>query len=236
MKQFISVVVPAYNEEAYLEHCLNALASQTYPAERYEVVVVDNASTDSTAQIAAAWDARVITEPQKGVAQARQTGFLAARGSVIASTDADTTVSSDWVERIAGRFSTTPDLGGVFGPVYWPDGRPLERWALRYPVSWGLAASNRVGRSLWWGSNFAVQRDVFLAVGGFPTHFGSGEDTDLSLRVSRAALIRYDPALVVYSSNRRMEIGWGRYTYDTVAHVVQRFVLHRPPPPMMDIR
>ncbi len=117
----VSVVVPAYNEERYLGRCLAALARQTYPADRFEVIVVDNGSTDATAELARRYGVRVIAEPRKGVAYARQTGFEAARGEVIASTDADTVVPPFWVSRIAAHFWADPVLGAVYGPVYWPD-------------------------------------------------------------------------------------------------------------------
>lgn len=238
MKNFpyISVVIPAYNERDYLEISLSSLANQSYPHDRYEVIVVDNASTDSTARIAQEWGAIVVEEPCKGVARARQTGFLAARGNIIASTDADTAVSPDWLARIDRIFRTGHYTGGVYGPVYWPDGKPLERWMLQYPVTSMLALSNRFGRSLWWGSNFAIRREVFLSVGGFSTDMPAGEDTDLSLRVNRYYNIRYDPDLVAYSSPRRMRRGYVRYTYDFAQHVVQRFILYSTLPPMMDIR
>jgi len=233
----ISVVIPAYNEEQYLGHCLAALARQTYPADRFEVIVVDNGSTDATAEIARRHGARVVVEPHKGVARARQAGFEAARGAVIASTDADTVVPPFWVARIAEHFRADPALGAVYGPVYWPDGRQMEQLLVRYPITWGLWASNRVRRSLWWGSNFAVRREVFREAGGFPVDWTSGEDTDLSLRVSRIAPVRFDPDLVVHASSRRTREGWHHVIGSSTVNALSRFVLRRPPPlPMHDIR
>jgi len=233
----ISVVVPAYNEEKYLDVCLSSLANQTYPAHKYEVLVVNNASTDSTTTIAREWGATVIDEPMKGVARARQTGFLAARGPIIASTDADTAVSEDWLARIAAAFSRNPHLGGIYGPVYWPDGQAVERWMLEYPASWVMTITNRLRYSLWWGSNFAVSCDAFRLVGGFSTEMPSGEDTDLSLRMSRYFTIHYDPDLIAYSSARRIaKVGPVRYSYQTVEHAVRRFILQDALPEMQDFR
>lgn len=231
-----SVVVPAYNEELYLSRCLEALSSQTCPAERFEVIVVDNGSTDATAAIAQRYRARVVVEPRKGVARARQTGFEASRGEIIASTDADAAVCSTWVASILSHFEADPDLGGAYGPVYWPEGRLLERLLLRYPGTWLLWSSNSLGRTLWWGSNFAVRREVFHAAGGFPTHWASNEDTDLSLRVSRIAKTRYDRAMLVCASPRRAREGWAHFGKRTSLDVANRFLLRRPPPPLPDIR
>lgn len=233
---FISVVIPAHNEEGYLGRCLQALRAQNYPISRFEVIVVDNASTDATAKIARRFGARVVAEPRKGVARARQTGFEAAQGEVIASTDADTVVPSFWLARIAAHFETDPTLGGVYGPVHWLDGRSVEQLALRYPATWALRASNRLGRSLWWGSNFALRRDVFWEAGGFPVDWPSAEDTDLSLRVSHIAPVRFDPGLIVHASARRTREGWGHLAHRTVVNIVNRFLLRRPPLPLPDLR
>jgi len=233
----VSVVVPAYNEEKYLGRCLAVLARQTYPAGLFEVIVVDNGSTDGTAEIARRYGARVVVEPHKGVARARQAGFEAAQGEVIASTDADTVVPPFWVSRIAAHFRADPVLGAVYGPVYWPDGRLIEQFWLRYPVTWVLWVSNRVRRNLWWGSNFAVRGNVFWEAGGFPVDWYSGEDTDLSLRVSRIASVRFDRDLAVYASPRRAGEGWHRVVARSAANAASRFLLRRPPLlPMTDIR
>ncbi|MCD6290651.1 MAG: glycosyltransferase [Anaerolineae bacterium] len=204
---FVSVVIPAFNEEKYLGACLYALRRQTYPANHYEVIVVNNASIDATATIAWRYGARVVWEPRRGIPRARQAGFQAARGEIIASTDADTVVPPDWIERIVTNFQAHPEWGGLYGPVYWPEGRLHERLIMRYPVTWMLALSNRLGRSYWIGSNFAVRRDPFWQVGGFNEAWECGEDGDLSLRMSRITRIGFDPKLAVYSSNRRAREG-----------------------------
>jgi len=232
---FLSVVIPAYNEEKYLGRCLRSLREQHYPASCYEVVVVDNGSTDATAEIARSFGARVVWELRKGVARARQTGFEAARGEVIASTDADVELPPYWLARIAAHFEDDPELGGVYGPVYYYDGGLPEQLLVRYPVTWVLALSNRVKLSLWYGSNFAVRREVFWQAGGFPVDWASGEDTDLSMRVNRISRVRFDPDLVIYASSRRMREGWG-LVERSVANTMRRFVLRKPPVPLPDIR
>lgn len=232
----LSVVIPAYNEEQYLPACLRALRGQK-DAPPFEVIVVDNASTDSTACIAEEFGAHVVAEPRKGVARARQTGFEAASGEIIASTDADTIVPPDWLACIAAHFQAAPDLGGVYGPVHWHDGRPIERLILRHVATRGQWLSNRARRDLWWGSNFAVRRAVFWQAGGFPVDWPCWEDNDLSLRVSRIARVRFDPNLVVYASSRRAREGWAKLGRDTTIRAVERFVLRRPPSiPMVDLR
>jgi glycosyltransferase involved in cell wall biosynthesis len=144
---FFSVVIPAYNEERYLPRCLESLRAQNYPAKEFEIIVVDNASTDATPDIARRFGARVVYESAKGIAHARQRGFEAAQGEFIANTDADTAVPNNWLSRMAWHFGQEPHLGGVYGPVYWFDGRLHEEWIMRYPVTWALSMSNRINRS-----------------------------------------------------------------------------------------
>ncbi len=99
-------------------------------------------------------------------------------------------------------------------------------------------ASNRVRRSLRWGSNFAVRREVFWEAGGFPVQWGagSGEDTDLARRVRRIAPVHFDPDLVVYASSCRTRKGWASIGKRTAASVANRVVLRRSPLPFPDIR
>src|SRR4051794_27972494 len=91
-----SIVVPAYNEVAYLGLALQALLQQDF-AEPYEIIVVDNDSTDRTGEIAASYGVTVVRETARGVCQARQRGTIEARGEIVVSTDADTVPPRDWL-------------------------------------------------------------------------------------------------------------------------------------------
>src|SRR3990167_9148920 len=95
-QHYISVVVPAFNEEKYLSRCLESFKQQDYPKEKFEVIVVDNNSTDKTPKIAQSYEARLVGCQVRGVAVSRQAGGQAAKGEIIAGTDADTVVSTNW--------------------------------------------------------------------------------------------------------------------------------------------
>src|SRR4030042_4934425 len=112
---FVSVVIPAYNEEAYLLSCLESIKNQDYAAE-YEVIVVDNASTDNTAKIARDWGAEVVYESKRSPACARQKGAEAATGRIIAFIDADARSPSHWLSPLVWRFFCTPEIVAVSGP------------------------------------------------------------------------------------------------------------------------
>src|SRR5690606_3738596 len=109
----ITVVVPAYNEEAYLGACLSSLHAQSRPAD--EIIVVDNNSTDQTETIARRYSATVISEKRQGIWAASRAGYDAASGDVIARCDADSVLPCDWIERIEAAFSSHEVLA-VTGP------------------------------------------------------------------------------------------------------------------------
>ena len=199
----VSVVVPARNEEAFLPHCLQRIAHQTL--KPLEVIVVDSASTDRTAQVAKDHGARVIRLDEPGVGRARHAGFQAAAGEVIASTDADALVPRDWLERLVSPFGD-PAVVGSFGTVS-PQGYPLSAWvyALFQRVNW------RLGIPLFCGPNFAVRREAFLKVGGFLGPRGpyqEAEDVRLGLKLRRVGRIIYLPYLSVEVSPRSLSPGY----------------------------
>jgi glycosyltransferase involved in cell wall biosynthesis len=236
---FISVVIPAYNEARYIGDCLEALCAQTYPPQQFEIIVADNGSSDDTVRLARAYGARVVTELKKGVALARQRGFQEARGSLIASTDADTRVPPWWLERIAVDFAREQALGGVCGPVYFADGRLHERLIMRYPVTWAMSLFNHLGHTLWGGSNFAVRAEVFWQVGGFSGFDNAGlagEDIYLAQQLRRITRLLFDPRLAVYTSSRRTREGYANFLRRTTTTLVRVVLLHQRPLPWPDIR
>ena len=99
----VSVVIPAYDEEDYLLACLESIRKQDY-AGKYEVIVVDNASTDNTARLARDWGAKVVHESKRSTACARQKGAEVATGKIIAFIDADTRAPGHWLSTIVWRF------------------------------------------------------------------------------------------------------------------------------------
>jgi glycosyltransferase involved in cell wall biosynthesis len=104
----ISFVVPAYNEEAYLPACLESILAQTrtLPAESSEIIVVNNASTDRTREVALRYPGvSVVDEPRKGLTFARQAGFAASSGALIANVDSDSRLTPGWLAQVLATFS-----------------------------------------------------------------------------------------------------------------------------------
>ncbi len=206
----VSVVIPAYNEEKYLPLCLESIKKQDYAAE-YEVIVVDNASTDNTAKIALDWGAKVVYESKRSPACARQRGAEVATGEVIAFIDADTQAPPCWLSAIVSRFVQEPKTVVISGPYAYFDAGSIARIA-SYIGNFISIIIDQVFRkvlnkgSAVWGSNFAVRRSALLEVGGFDTSIRFyGEEYELSLRLRIAGKGGIIPRLFVLTSARRLK-------------------------------
>jgi len=208
-KPLFSVVVPAYNEEKYLSLCLASLVSQNFPKTKYEVIVVDNGSTDKTTQIAKKYKVRLIKESRKGVVFARQTGFLATRGKIICSTDADCFIPSNWLKKIASTFKKNPDLIAIGGNLDLMHVDNFFKLMIKFFAPPGLFLDQllRLGSGLY-SPNFAIKKSVFLKIGGFDTSLLTGEDLEISKRARKAGQIRFLNNLKVQTSARRFEQGF----------------------------
>ena len=219
----ISFVVPAYNEEAYLPACLDAILAQTrtlpagLSADDIEIIVVNNASTDRTRDVALSYPGvTVVDEPRKGLTFARQAGFAASSGALIANVDADSRLTPGWLARVLTTFAepTAPNklpLAALSGPILYYDLTPRQRVLVHvfYLTAWATYAMNRyilrVG-SMVQGGNFVTSRAALEAIGGFNTAISFyGEDTDIARRLNEVGEVRFTFALKMFSSARRLK-------------------------------
>jgi glycosyltransferase involved in cell wall biosynthesis len=201
----VSVVVPALNEAAFLPRCLQALAAQDY-AGGYEVIVVDNNSTDATSAIARSYGATVVCEPEPGVCSARQKGTEVARGEIVVSTDADTTVGPGWLSRITATFDGNSECVCVAGPCQYRGG---PWWGMAYiKVLFGLVCGVfRVTGHVFYvtATNLAFRKSAFT--GYDVTLTQGGDEVDLLRRLRRrgkVVFVRENPCL---TSPRRLVNG-----------------------------
>jgi GT2 family glycosyltransferase len=215
MNPAISVVVPVRDGERRLPALLGSLAAQTLARERFEIVVVDNASRDLTAEAARTGGANtVVSEPVPGRARARNAGVAAASADRIAFVDADCSAQPGWLEALAGCLERSPLAAG---PVNLLTGSPPAR-AERLEALWRFKQAEHVERDGWAASaNLGIRRDAFAAVGGFDVAYERiGEDVDLCLRARSAGYgLAYCPdAAVDHAAETR------------VATVLRRGVAH----------
>ncbi len=183
-----SVVIPAYQAEATIGGCIRALSHQTIPRDRYEIIVVDDGSTDRTAEVARRAGAdRVLTILHRGPAAARNAGVEAARGEIVLFTDADCEPFPDWIERMTAPFAD-PQVAGAKGAYRtrqrgWIARLVQLEYEFRYERMARLSAIDFIDTYA-----AAYRRDVFLRAGGFPADVPvpSVEDIDLSFRLAQA--------------------------------------------------
>ena len=209
----ISFVIPAYNEEDYIGPCLESVARELASADcEAEIIVVNNASTDDTRERAAAVaGVKIVDEPEKGLVRARQAGYLAATGELIANIDADTRLPAGWLKTVLDAFDRDANLAAISGPLIYYDMSPFGRALVRIFYGFGYLVYLFLHRILHKGAmiqggNFVVRRSVLDAIGGYDTTIEFyGEDTDVARRVSQKGRVKWTFRLPVYSSARRMK-------------------------------
>jgi glycosyltransferase involved in cell wall biosynthesis len=231
----ISVIVCAHNEARYLASCLHSLLAQTRPPD--EIIVVNNASTDATGDVAAGVPGvRVVSEHRKGLVIAREIGRRAALGDVLAYVDADCRAPLTWLARVERRFRITPGLLALSGPYRYYDwhwwGRALVRGYdfTVAPVTHVLVKHLlRIG-TVFYGGNFAVRADALERIGGFDTSIEfHGEDTNLGRRLHQAGRVALCYECYMYTSARRfMAMGTGAVFRLYVRNFTSELLHHRP--------
>ncbi len=199
----ISVVVPALNEEKFIAECLESLKNQDYQGE-YEIIVVDNGSSDNTVGIARSYGAKVIPCLKKrSVTYARQVGAEAATGDIIVQADADTVYPRDWLTKIAEHFTSHPDTVALAGRFLYKD--PPSWAGFEYVLrDW----TNRLSAALFHrpllvsGATFAFCKRAFLDMGGYNESSFSADQLGISGRLSKAGKILYDRDFYALTSSR----------------------------------
>jgi glycosyltransferase involved in cell wall biosynthesis len=208
----LSFVIPAYNEEHYLGDCLKAIFAQKQglPYE-IEIVVVNNASTDRTKEVAKSYPGVVVVdEKEKGIVRARLAGLLVSTGDLIANVDADTRLTPGWIKKAMEAFAKDKKLVALSGPfIYYDAPRKVQiftrlYWCLAFPVYLLNRFVLRVG-SMLQGGNYVVRRSAIEAIGGYNTDIDFyGEDVDIARRLNKIGKVRFTFKLPMYSSGRRL--------------------------------
>lgn len=200
----ISVVIPSRDDAAFLRTCLLALARQTRAPD--EIIVVDNGSTDDTAEVARSAGARVVVEPIAGILRASAAGFDAAQGEIIARLDTDSVPPADWVERVEALLGGASAPALVTGPGDFYGAGPVTRWLGRvvYLGGYFWAVGRLLGHPPVFGSNFAMHRDTWLSVRSrvHRTVRMVHDDFDLAIQLEPGVDIIYDHDLRVGISAR----------------------------------
>ncbi|MDO8721500.1 MAG: glycosyltransferase [Syntrophales bacterium] len=198
-----SVIVPACNAEKTLPACLEALGDQSVARTDYEVIVVDDGSTDRTSETAKRSNVKYLFQPNQGPAAARNRGAAEARGHLIFFTDSDCVPDHKWLEEMARPFGD-PEVAGVKGAYKTKQRELAARFAQaefedRYDLLRKSPAIDMVDTY-----SAAFGKDVFSEIGGFDRSFpvANNEDTDLSYRlVAAGRKLVFNPEAFVYHTH-----------------------------------
>ena len=208
----VSLVIPVYNEAERIHDCLAAIAAQSH--KPFEVIVVDNNSTDGSAAIARAFPfVTLLQEPKQGVVHARDRGFNAARGDIIGRIDADTLIPTNWIATVQRLFNEDSDLDAVSGAMLYRD-VSLAQSVNRVDACWRARMARLLGREVGLqGASMALRRSVWQAVRGEVCHEkGLHEDLDFCIHATQLGYtMRYDPRLVASVSFRQADYRLGSF-------------------------
>jgi len=170
----LSFVIPAYNEEKCIGPCLSAvIKALESTGKQAEIIVVNNASTDKTAEVAGSFSGvQVVHEPKKGLLHARQAGYGAATGDILANIDADTMIDDEWLNRVHQEFNGNDNLVALSGPFIYYDlpkhKRPLVK-IFYYAGYISHLFNDKILRTgaMMQGGNFIVKKNALDKIGGF---------------------------------------------------------------------
>lgn len=213
---FISVVVPVRNGEGMIGDCIASILACEYPADRHEVLVIDNASTDATAEVVSSHPVRLLSEPRRGVSFARNRGIREGKGEVFVFIDGDCLADPTWLRELARPFED-PSVGCVAGELrHLPATTVAERQAVRMLGEWQRYAVNS-NPPYAITANAAYRRQVFEQVGPFDTRMPRAQDVELGLRFSERSNMRLVYAAEAVARHRhrstqrgffRQQLGW----------------------------
>ncbi|HEY2431610.1 MAG TPA: glycosyltransferase [Vicinamibacterales bacterium] len=230
----ISVVVPFHNEQAYITRCVEALLSQDYPRDRYEIVLVDSNSTDRSADIVRQYsDVRLLSESTPGSYAARNRGVAASGGATIAFTDSDCAPDRTWLSTIHEELSV-PGTQVVLGRArYATESLTLSMLANYETAKAAYVFSSRNGE-IYYGytNNMAVRRPAFDAVGPFEAWM-RGADTIFVCRLAEAFsadAVRYSPQMNIQHLEMTSAWTWlgKKHLYGRSAQRSRAFARRRP--------
>lgn len=204
-KNFYSFIIPAYNEEQLLPKCLDSLKRQK--GAPFEIIVVNNNSTDKTASIAKKMGVIVVNENKQGLSNARNRGFKEAKGNIICFIDADGVVSRYWLKMAELTFKTSLKANALSGLIIYTHKNPFKHvWYNAYtffPYLYQYLLNIVTGRlGLIPGNNMAIKREVFEKLGGFESVIG--EDLWLTKKYFKMGFrgARFIPGMVIRYSSR----------------------------------
>lgn len=196
----VSVIIPALNEEKYIEKTLKSLKKQTY--KKIEIIVVDNNSTDNTREIAKKYADKVIVERKRGVSIARNRGAREAKGEILIFVDADTCLEKNCIENLVKAYVKDKKIVCATGFVF-SKGKLLYKiiYALTSLIAWFLSFI----KPQFYGIIFSCKKNAFEKVKGFNENLITCEDIELTEKLAEVGKCKFIYKAKAFSSPRRLE-------------------------------
>lgn len=201
----ISIIVPAYNEEKHIGKTLQSILRQTY--RNFEIIVVDNNSTDKTNFIARKYTKKVFLEKKRGYHVAVSRGVRESKGSIIAVADSDTTYPKNWLKQIIKEFGKNKNVVGVYGTGKLNDHHPIMNMISEPVTSIFQKYSKMIGHDNTIGFNFAIKKEAYIKCGGYDPEIYNdiGLDLELGRRIQKIGELRLNTSIKAYTSSRRLK-------------------------------
>ncbi|MDO8610024.1 MAG: glycosyltransferase family 2 protein [bacterium] len=221
----ISVVIPCFNEETYIENCLISLQRQI--TQPFEIIVVDNNCTDETIKIALKYQVKVIKESQQGMIAARNTGFDAVKGDIIARCDADTILPENWITKINDHFSTDSKISALTGPITYYDG--IIKSPILSTTYLNITKYIQKNHETISGPNMIIKKTTWDRVKQYTClndHLVH-EDMDLAIHLfQHGFIVKRDNSLIVRTSARRIQKNFLSFFIEYPKRVYKMFKSH----------
>lgn len=221
----ITLIIPALNEEKYLPKTLASVKALDRQPD--EIIVVNAQSDDNTENIAKSFSAKIIVVDRRSIGYSRQKGLEAAVGDIVAFTDADTILPTNWLSTIINHMEKD-HVVGVFGGFRVPDGP----WWYRFYINVVQPFSNTITYAIFkipfaTGQNMAFYRKNALSAGGFPVDFKIAEDIEIARRVMSTGKITFRQDFYVVASGRRGNEGFWQLISRSFSAFFYYFIYHK---------
>ena len=219
----VSVVVPVYNDEKRIGRCIEALLDQSYPKASYEIIVVDNGSSDGTTKEIQKYPVTLLVEAEvKGPAAARNRGIKQSKGNIIAFTDSDAKASNSWLKNgIEALLEAGADYAGGNVEIFYPNDN-VSYWDSKsvegvFPVEDNIRNSNFAP-----ACNIFVKKSVIEKVGLFDERLVMSEDVEFGQRIKEAGFKQiYTKEAIIYHPTRSTLRDYVRWAFRTGKGKVQ---------------